>query len=74
MPSMYQLQYFLVLAEEQHLRRSAEKLFISPSSLSITISRLEEELGVKLFDRSKNQIQLNAYGFRGLLSPGPRDQ
>ena len=62
MPSMYQLQYFLVLAEEQHLRRSAEKLFISPSSLSITISRLEEELGVKLFDRSKNQIQLNAYG------------
>ena len=62
MPSLNQLQYFKVLAEEQHLRRTAEKLYISSSSLSITISRLEEEIGVPLFDRTKNQIVLNQYG------------
>ena len=57
-----QLQYFKRLAETEHLTRTAEELYISPSTLSMSISRLEEELGVPLFSRVGRGIQLNSYG------------
>ena len=49
---LLQLYYFKVLAEREHLTRTAESLMIAAPSLSATISRLENELGVKLFDLS----------------------
>lgn len=59
---LLQLKYFKLLAEKQHLRKTAEQLHISSPSLSATLSRLEEELGVQLFDRTKNRLKLNQYG------------
>lgn len=59
---LLQLKYFLELARTEHLSKTAQKLMISPPSLSSTIKKLENELGVKLFDRSKQRIHLNENG------------
>ena len=48
---LLQLRYFKAVAENESLTQTANKLFISPPSLSSTISRLEKELGTELFDR-----------------------
>ena len=62
MISLLQLEYFLTLAEEQHMSKAAEKLYVSQSTVSTMIARLERELGVLLFDRKNNRIYLNGCG------------
>ena len=62
MISLLQLQYFLAVAEEGHLTRTEEKMFLSQSTLSSMISKLESELGVDLFTRKNNRMELNEYG------------
>ncbi|MBP1932763.1 LysR family transcriptional regulator [Ammoniphilus resinae] len=57
-----QLEYFKTLARLQHVTRAAETLSISQSALSRSIARLEEELGVPLFNRQGRSIMLNQYG------------
>lgn len=59
---MLQLKYFKAVADCGKINKAAESLFISPPALSATISRLERELGVRLFDRTNNRIVLNAQG------------
>lgn len=59
---LLQLRYFQALAREEHMSRTAEKLYISQPSLSLTIKKLETELGVPLFDRTGRTIRLNNYG------------
>lgn len=54
-------QYFLVLAEEHSISRAAEKLFITPQSLSKYLTNLEQELGVLLF-RRKPSLTLTPAG------------
>lgn len=57
-----QLRYFKAVADKGKIVTAAESLFISPPALSSTISRLEKELDVKLFDRTSNSITLNKQG------------
>lgn len=59
---LLQLEYFLELAKYEHLTRVAEMMYVSPSAISSSIGRLEDELGVKLFDRVGRNIKLNPYG------------
>ncbi len=59
---LLQLQYFKTIAECQHITNAANKLMISQPSLSNTLSRIETELGVQLFDRQGRNIVLNPYG------------
>ncbi len=59
---LLQLKYFLELARYEHLTKVAEMMYISPSAISSSISRLEKELGVDLFDRVGRNIHLNRYG------------
>ena len=61
-----QLRYFQVVAAHQHMTQAANELHISQSSLSKTISTLEHDVGVRLFDRTGNRIALNAVGRRFL--------
>ena len=59
---LQQLKYFKSVAEIGKISEAARALFISPPALSTSISRLEKELGVRLFDRTNNQITLNLQG------------
>lgn len=60
--NLRQLQYFYDTAQNQNLAKTAEKYMVPPSSVSASIKRLEEELGVNLFNRTSNKIILNARG------------
>ena len=60
--NLNQLYCFRVLAQSEHLSKTAEELNYSVPALSVIISRLENELGVKLFNRVGRNIQLNENG------------
>ncbi|WP_127491659.1 LysR family transcriptional regulator [Paenibacillus glycanilyticus] len=57
-----QLQYFMAICEELHFTRAAEKMGVSAPNISQQIRRLEEELGVLLFDRIGKTIVLTEAG------------
>jgi LysR family transcriptional activator of glutamate synthase operon len=63
---LLQLQYFLTVARLEHVTEAARSLHVSQSSLSKTIQRLEEDLGVPLFDRIGRKLRLNEFGSRFL--------
>ena len=62
MISLLQLQYFQAIAQSGKLTQTAEALCISHTTLSAMLTKLENELGVQLFDRRKNRLYLNDYG------------
>lgn len=60
--NLSQLYYFRKLAELQHYTRAAKELFISQPTLSHAISALEDDLGVKLLEKSGRNVQLTEAG------------
>ncbi len=57
-----QLQYLLAVNNHRHFARAAESCFVTQPTLSMQIQKLEEELGVMLFDRSKHPVKPTAIG------------
>jgi len=57
-----QLQYVLAVAEHKNFTLAAEKCFVTQPTLSMQIQKIEEELEIQIFDRSKKPIQLTEIG------------
>jgi len=60
--TLTELRYIVTLAQEQHFGRAAERCFVSQPTLSIAVKKLEEELGIALFERSKSRVQTTPIG------------
>jgi DNA-binding transcriptional LysR family regulator len=63
---LYQIRYFLAVADTLNFTRASERSFVSQPALTKAIQRLEEAIGGRLFDRAKNSVQLTELG-RGML-------
>lgn len=57
-----QLKYVLAVAEHQNFTRAAENVFVTQPTLSMQIQKLEEELDILIFDRTKKPIELTEVG------------
>ncbi len=68
-----ELRIFLVLAEELHFGRAADRLRVSQPGVSEAIRSLEVRLGGRLFDRTSRRVRLPPAGedFRPQPGPGP---
>lgn len=60
--TLTELRYIVTLAQEQHFGHAAERCFVSQPTLSIAVKKLEEELGVALFERSKSRVLATPLG------------
>jgi LysR family hydrogen peroxide-inducible transcriptional activator len=60
--NLQDLRYLVTLARERHFRRAAELCFITQPALSLSIRKLEDELGVTVFERLRNDITITPIG------------
>jgi len=62
--TLTELRYIVALARERHFGRAAEKCFVSQPTLSVAVKKLEEELGVVLFERGGSEVTATPVGTR----------
>lgn len=60
--TLTELRYIVALARERHFGRAAEKCFVSQPTLSVAVKKLEDELGVILFERGQNEVRVTPAG------------
>jgi LysR family hydrogen peroxide-inducible transcriptional activator len=61
--TLTELRYIVAVSQKKHFGKAAQACFVSQPTLSIAIKKLEEELGVRLFERSsKNEIRITEIG------------
>ena len=62
--NLNELRYAVAVAQERNFRRAAERCFVTQPALSLAIQKLEEELGVQLFERSRTAVRVTEIGRR----------
>jgi len=62
--TLTELKYIVAVARERHFGRAAEACFVSQPTLSVAIRKLEEELGVVLFERGAGEVGITEVGLR----------
>ena len=60
--TLTELRYIVALAQAQHFGRAAEMCHISQPTLSVGVKKLEEDLGVLIFERSKTAVRVTHIG------------
>ena len=60
--TLTEFRYIVAVARERHFGRAATACFVSQSTLSIGVRKLEDELGISLFERARNEVTLTARG------------
>ena len=60
--TLTELRYIVTLAQEQHFGRAAERCHVSQPTLSVGVKKLEDELGVMIFERSKSAVRTTPVG------------
>ena len=60
--TLTELKYVLAVAQEHHFGRAAESCSVSQPSLSVAVRKLEEELGVKIFERKSSDVTVTPIG------------
>jgi len=60
--TLNELRYIVAVSQQGNFRRAAEKVFVSQPALSLAIQKLEEELGVQIFERSRTSVNATAIG------------
>lgn len=60
--TLTELKYIVAVARERHFGKAAEACFVSQPTLSVAVKKLEEELDVKLFERSANEVTVTPLG------------
>lgn len=60
--TLNELRYIVAVSQEKNFRRAAERAFVSQPALSLAIQKLEEELGVQIFERSRTEVSLTPIG------------
>lgn len=64
--TLTELRYLIALDHERHFGRAAERCFVSQPTLSVAVRKLEDELGVTLFERNRNEVAPTPIGLRVL--------
>jgi LysR family hydrogen peroxide-inducible transcriptional activator len=62
--TLTELRYIVAVARERHFGRAARSCFVSQPTLSVAIKKLEEELGVTLFERGPGEVSVTPVGQR----------
>ena len=62
--TLTELKYIVAVARERHFGRAADACFVSQPSLSVAVKKLEDELGVLIFERRSQEVTLTAAGER----------
>lgn len=62
--TLTELRYIVALAREHHFGRAADACFVSQPTLSVAVRKLEDELGVAIFERTGNDLTVTAIGER----------
>ena len=60
--TLTELKYIVAVAREKHFGKAAEACFVSQPTLSVAVKKIEEELDVKLFERSANEVTVTPLG------------
>jgi LysR family hydrogen peroxide-inducible transcriptional activator len=60
--TLTELRYIVTLAQEKHFGKAAERCFVSQPTLSVAIRKLEDELNIAIFERSRSEVRLTPIG------------
>lgn len=60
--TLSELKFIVAVSQERNFRRAAEKCFVTQPALSLAVKKLEEELGVVIFERSRTEVSLTDIG------------
>lgn len=62
--TLTELRYIVAVAREHHFGRAAKKCFVSQPTLSVAIKKIEDELGISLFERNSAEVTVTPVGLR----------